>query len=108
MHAEEIFKIERWYHPKLAKLEKHFRRKWKKESLCKNLPITNVLLRKIKEGELVFDPSRYLEDEEQYFANLTSWKENFEQQYLSKYPFLTRSPIRYKKIIRHEKVLLIR
>ena len=101
-------KIERWYHPKLAKLEKYLRKKWKRQSVAKRLPIINVLLRNITEGELLYDPTRYLEDEEQYFANLISWKENFEKQLIEKYPFLTRSPIRHRNIIRHQKILLIR
>ena len=66
------------------------------------------LLRKIIEGELVFDPTNYLDDKEQYFSNLQIWKLNFEKQSLEKYPFLTRPPIIYKKIVRHQKILLIR
>ena len=107
-HVEGIRKTERWYYPKLVKLKKYLRKKWKRESVAKQLPIINVLLRKIKERELEFDPTRYLEDEKQYFANLISWKENFEKQLIEKYPFLTRSPIRHRKMIRHQKILLIR
>ena len=91
----------------MAKLEKVFRKKWARESIVKDLPIINVLLRKIKEGGLVFDPTNYLEDKEQYFGNLQSWKINFEKQYLEKYPLLTKPPIRHKKIIRHHKIVLI-
>ena len=105
---EGIRKIERWYYPKLVRLKKYLRKKWKRESVAKQLPIINVLLRKIKERELEFDPTRYLEDEKQYFANLISWKENFEKELIEKYPFLTRSPIRHRKMIRHQKILLIR
>ena len=88
-------------------MERVLRKKWERENV-KDLPIINVLLRKIIEGELVFDPTNYLDDKEQYFLNLQSWKLNFEKQYLEKYSFLTRPPIRHKKIVRHQKVLLIR
>ena len=88
-------------------MERVLRKKWERENV-KDLPIINVLLRKIIEGELVFDPTKYLDDKEQYFSNLRSWKLNFEKQCLEKYPFLTRLPIRHKKIVRHQKILLIR
>ena len=84
VHAEGVKKIERWYYPKLDNLEKYLTKKWKQESVAKRLPIINVLLRNIKQGELVYDPTRYLEDEEQHFANLISWKENFEKQLIEK------------------------
>ena len=106
-HAQGFMKINRWYHPRKAKLERVLRKKWERENV-KDLPIINVLLRKIIEGELFFDPTNYLDDKEQYFLNLQSWKLNFEKQYLEKYSFLTRPPIRHKKIVRHQKVLLIR
>lgn len=107
-HAAGFMKTRHQYNPKMAKLEKVFRKKWARESIVKDLPIINVLLRKIKEGGLVFDPTNYLEDKEQYFGNLQSWKINFEKQYLEKYPLLTKPPIRHKKIIRHHKIVLIR
>ena len=100
-------KVNRWYQPKKAKLERVFRKKLERENV-KDLPIINVLLRKIKEGELVFDPTNYLDDKEQHFSNLQSWILNFEKQYLEKYPFLKGPPIRHKKILRHQKILLIR
>ena len=106
-HAQGFMKVNHWYHPKKAKLERVLRKKRERENV-KDLPIINVLLRKIMEGELVFDPTNYLDDKEQYFSNLQSWKLNFEKQYLEKYPFLTRLPIRHKKIVRHQKTLLIR
>ena len=106
-HAQGFMKVSRWYHPKKAKLERVLRKKRERENV-KDLPIINFLLRKIMEGELVFDPTNYLDDKEQYFSNLQSWKLNFEKQYLEKYPFLTRPPIRHKKIVRHQKTLLIR
>ena len=108
IHAPTSIKVERWYCPKMALLKKHLRKKWKKESFCKSLPIINVLFKKIEEEELVFNPIPYIEDEEQYFANLISWKNNFEEQLLNRHPYLTRSPIRHQKIYRHKKVTLIR
>ena len=77
-------------------MEKVLRKKWKHLKI--ELPIINVLLRKIRERESVFDPTPYLEDEEQYFGNLQSWKINFGKQYLEKYPFLKQAPIRHKKL----------
>ena len=100
-------KCEEWYHPKVAKLEQILRKKWKTEN-AKDLPIINVLLKNIKEEKLAFIPVGYLNDEEQYFANLTSWKMNFEKQLLEKYPFLMRPPIRHKKIKRKPKYYLPR
>ena len=99
IHAPTSIKVERWYCPKMALLKKHLRKKWKKESFCKSLPIINVLFKKIEEEELVFNPIPYIEDEEQYFANLISWKNNFEEQLLNRHPYLTRSPIRHRKFI---------
>ena len=105
--ASLSMKCEEWCHPKVAKLEQILRKKWKTEN-AKDLPIINVLLKNIKEEKLVFIPVRYLNDEEQYFANLTSWKMNFEKQLLEKYPFLMRPPIRHKKIKRKPKYYLPR
>ena len=97
IHASGFMKVNRRYHPKTAKLEKVLRKKWEK---TKDLPIINVLLRKIREGDNAFNPKDYLgKDEEQYFQNLQRWKIDFEKLYLEKYPFLTRTPIRHKKIL---------
>ena len=87
-HAQGFMKVNCWYHPKKAKLERVLRKKWERENV-KDLAIINVLLRKITEGELFFDPTNYLDDKEEYFLNLQSCKLNFEKQYLEKYPFLT-------------------
>ena len=95
-HAQGFMKVNCWYRPKKAKLERVLRKKWERENI-KDLPIINVLLRKIIEGELVFNPTNYLDDKEQYFSNLQSWRLNFEKKYLEKYPFLPRPPIRHKK-----------
>ena len=72
------------------------RKKWEK---IDNLPIINVLLRKIKKGVAAFNPTNYLGKEKEYFSNLQTWKTNFEKSYLEKISFLTRPPIRHKKIL---------
>ena len=70
----------RWYHPKLAKLEKTLRRKWEMAgATVKTLPIITVLILKINEEDRAFDPTDYLNEKEQHFANLESWKMTFEE-----------------------------
>ena len=96
IHCEGFIHCNEWYHPKTAKLRKVLRKKWDK---IDNLPIINVLLKKIKEGEAAFNPTNYLGKEEESFSNLQTWKTNFEKSYLEKYRFLTRPPIRHKKIV---------
>ena len=54
IHCKGIIHCNEWCHPKTAKLEKVLRKKWEK---IDNLPIINVLLRKIKEGEAAFNPT---------------------------------------------------
>ena len=93
---------------KSSSFKKHLRKKWKKESVCKLLPIINVAFKKIEEEELCFNPIPYIEDEEQYFSNLISWKNNFEKQLLNKHPYLKRSLTCHRKIYRHVKVKTIR
>ena len=88
IHVPKFMKVNRWYHPKRVKLEKILRKKWERENV-QDLPIINVLLRKIRDGQLVFNPKDYLEDKEQYFSNFQSWKVNFEKQYNEMYLFLT-------------------
>ena len=78
-HASGFMKTFEWYNPKEAKLEKILRRKWKK---MKDLPLINVVLRKIKEGDQYFNPKSCVADEEKYFENLQQWKNNFENRYL--------------------------
>ena len=83
--------------PKDCKLGENFEKKWEK---TKDLPIINVLLKKIREGDNAFNPKDYLgKDEEQYFQNLQRWEIDFEKLYLEKYSFLTRAPISHKKIL---------
>ena len=108
IHVPRSIRVERRYHLKVALLKKHLRKKQKKESICKSLPIINVLFTKIEEEELCFNPIPYIKDEEQYFSNLISWKNNFEGQLLNNHPYLNRFPIRHRKIYRHMKVKTIR
>ena len=83
IHGPTSIRVERWYHLKVALLKKHLRKKWKKECVCKSLLIINVVFKKIEEEELCFNPILYIEDEEQYFSNLISRKNNFEEQLLT-------------------------
>ena len=83
------------YERKVAKLEKIIKRKWKGK---KNLPGFNILIRKIKEGDEVFNLIEFLEgDHKHLFQKLQEWKQNFEKTYLEQHPFL-REQIRHKKI----------
>ena len=85
LHAAHKILFE-WYHPKVAKLEKTLRKKWKD---FKDLPVTNILFKKFKEKDQEFSPVNYLEDDEKY----------------ERYLHLLLEPIRHKKIYRHQKVL---
>ena len=90
-------------YPKEAKLEKILRKKWEK---AKDLPLINVVLKTIKEEDKHFNPKGYLgEDEEKCFQILQEWKNNFEDSYLEKYPWLKRPPIKHK-VFRRKKIYL--
>ena len=109
LHGSGNVQAEHWYNLKLNKLERIVRKKWKKmERVVKTLPITNVLLKKIKEDDAAFSPLAYLNEKEQYFANLESSKLTSEETYLNSHPYLLREPIRHKKIYRFKKVWLPR
>ena len=83
------------YENKVVKLEKLKRKNWKATI---DLPVIKVLIRKINEGDEAFNPTEYLEgDQEQFFQNIQQWKKDFEKTYLEQYPFL-RPPIRQKKL----------
>ena len=80
---------------KIVKLKKIIKKRW---SGKKDLPGFKVLLQKIKEGDEMFDPVDYLdEDHEQDFCKLQVWKETSKKKYLERYPFL-REQVRHKKI----------
>ena len=83
------------YERKVKKLKKIINRKWKGQ---KKLPGFNILMRKIKEGDEVFNLIEFLEgDHVHFFQKLQEWKQNFEKTYLKQHPFL-RKQIRHKKI----------
>ena len=70
----------RWYHSKLTKLEETLRRKWERTGAkIKTLPIIDVLILKITEEDKAFDQTKYLNEKEQSFTNLESWKMAFEE-----------------------------
>ena len=70
----------RWYHSKLTKLEENLRRKWERTGAkIKTLPIIDVLILKITEEYKAFDQKKYLNEKEQSFTNLESWKMTFEE-----------------------------
>ena len=55
-----------WYHPQMHTLEMAIRRKWES---TKYLPLVNVILKKFKEKDEYFKPTKYLrEDQEKYTA----------------------------------------
>ena len=79
----------RWYQSRLTKLERILRRKWERAvARVKTLPIINVLILKITEEDRAFDPRNYLNEKEQYFANLESWKMTFEEDLIRRKPYL--------------------
>ena len=90
-------------------LERILRRKWERADVkVKNLPIINILILKITEEDRTFDPTNYLNEKEQYFANLESWKMTFEKELIERKPYLTRKPIRHQKIYKFKRVFLPR
>ena len=109
LHGSGNVQAEHLYDLKLNKLERLLRKKWKKmEGVLKPLPNINVLLKKIKEDDAAFSPLCYLDEKEQYFGNLESWKLTFEETYLNSHPYLLREPVRHKKIYRFKGVWLPR
>ena len=61
------------------------------KSRCKSKssPIINVLILKIIEEDRTFDPTNYLIEKKQYFANSESWKMTFEEELIQRKPNLT-------------------
>ena len=97
-----------WYHPKITKLEKILRRKWEKAGVkVITLPKINVLILKIIEEDRTFDPTNYL-NKKTMFSNLESWKMTFEEELIQRKPYLTRKPIRHRKIYKFKRVFLPR
>ena len=52
IHAPRSIRVERWYHPKVAFLKKHLRKKWKKESFCKRCPLLTLCFKKLRKKNL--------------------------------------------------------
>ena len=84
----------------MTKLERFLWKKWKQRKKVKTLSLINIIVKKIKKEDATFDSTLYLNDKEQFFANIESWKLTFEKDYLIEHPYLLREPIRHKKIYR--------
>ena len=91
-----------WFEPKI--LEKQIRKKLKDN---KDLPLANFFLKKFKDKDSDFCPVDYLDDEEKYLETMKKWKNDFQNEYLERYPHLGLKdwPVRYKKIYRHKKLI---
>ena len=85
-------------------MEKQIRKKLKDN---KDLPLANFFLKKFKDKDSDFCPVNYLDDEEKYLETMKKWKNNFQNEYLERYPHLGLKdwPVRYKKIYRHKKLV---
>ena len=100
-----VIKIFYWYGHKIWKLEMSIRRKWSKD-----LPLVNIIIKKFKEKDEIFNPEKFLEefDQEKYFELLKAWKADVEKSYLDKNLHLRFSPVRHKKCLmskqRHIKI----
>ena len=57
------------------------------------------MLRNIRQEVAAFNPVLYLEDKEQYFANLESWKLTNEEELRERFPFLVRPPFNIRRFI---------
>ena len=87
------YELSSWYYPKLTKLERFLWKKWKQRKKVKTLSLINIIIKKIKKEDATFDPTLYLNDKEQFFANIESWKLTFEKDYLIEHPYLLQEPI---------------
>ena len=104
-HASGNMTLRSWYYPKLTKLERILKKKWKEnEKKVKTLLIINIIIKKIKKNDAAFNLIFYLNDKEQFFANLESWKLTFEEDYLNVHFYLLRKPIRHEKIYKFKRV----
>ena len=90
---------------KSCSFKKTFKEKVEKGRFLQVVAIINVMFKKSEEEELVFNLFHTLKTRN---SNLISWKNNFEEQLLNEHAYLTRSPIRHRKIYRHVKVISIR
>ena len=98
-----------WYYPKLTKLERILQKNGNRmKKKLKLYLLINTIIKKMKEEDEAFDSTLYLDDKEQFFANIESWKLTFEKDYLIEHPYLLREPIRHKKIYKFKRVCLPR
>ena len=91
---------------KIDKVRKLDKNQYDKE--VESLPLINIIIKKINENDAAFNPTVYLNDKEQFFANIESWKLTFEEEYLIEHPYLLREPIRHKRIYKFKRVWLPR
>ena len=57
LHRSSFMRSEFSFEPKLARLELNIIKKWKKTN---ELSIVNVFIRKVKKGDSIFNPEKYL------------------------------------------------
>ena len=85
------------YKTKNSLLKRNIRRKVKGNN---ELPTYKILLRQIMVGEEQFNPTHYLNgDQEDYFHVLKEWKKVCEKDFLEEYPHL-------KEGKRHQKIYI--
>ena len=92
-----------WYDQKLWRLEMCIRRKWN----WKTLPLVNIIIKKYKEKDELFDPTQFLNefDSENYFELLAAWKKEVEASSLKDFPYLCFGPHRRRKNFNETKTL---
>ena len=79
------------------------RRKWNQ----KTLPLVNIIIKKYKEKDELFDPTQFLNEfnSENYFELLAAWKKEVEASSLKDFPYLCFGPHRRKKNFNETKTL---
>ena len=82
---------------KIWKLEMSIRKKWNPNVLL----LVNIIFKKYKEKEDLFNPERFLEefDRGKYFELLKAWTADVEESYLNEHPYLHFPPVRHKKCL---------
>ena len=86
-------------------LELTIRKKWKKHE---ELPLVNVVFKRIKEKNIFSNPEIHLQgDHEKYFELLKEWKSVSEDKYLKSRPQTDREFLRFGTY-RHEKTIFPR
>ena len=85
-----------WYGHKIWKLKMSIKRKWPKD-----LPLVNIIIKKFKEKDEIFNPDRFLEEvnQEKYFELLKAWKADLEKSYSDENPYLRFSSVRHEKCL---------